>query len=108
MKVKDPPDKIKSIADKIMEYLLELPVLIAGAHSMRFGNQEEAINTLEKTMLYCNMAVVYLELYRDLGQEENETVEFYEEQIKSLLSTRMKILHLQMSWKKFMKQNGSH
>ena len=30
--------------------------------------------------------------------------EFFEEQIRILLATRFKVMHLQMSWKKFMKE----
>ena len=51
-------------------------------------------------MLKCNLAVVYLEQYRDMYNKDIE-VEFFEEQIKSLLALRMKIMRLQMSWKKF-------
>lgn len=98
--------KVKS--EKISVMALELPVKVATAHSLRFADQEKAIQILEEVMLNCNILVVYLEQYRDIenpsansGQVKIET-EFFEEQIKNLLSTRMKILHLQFSWKKFM------
>ena len=93
--------------DKLVTIALNLPLLIAEAHSLRFSEPETAIRKLERVMLGCNQAVVYLEQYRDIenpstgsGQAKIET-EFFEEQIKNLLATRMKILHLQMSWKKF-------
>lgn len=113
--------KIKS--EKISVMALELPVKVATAHSLRFNDQEKAIQILEEVMLNCNILVVYLEQYRDIElpaaevgrslesrsqspREDRLTVEpeFFEEQIKNLLTTRMKILHLQFSWKKFMEQ----
>lgn len=89
-----------SIAGVLLEIALDLPVKIAWAHSLRFGDGGQAIEKLDEVMLDCNLAVVYLEQYRDLGKHEIET-EFFDEQIKTLLATRGKVLHLQMSWKKF-------
>ena len=112
--------RIKS--EKITAIALDLPVKVATAHSLRFGDQARAIQALEEVMLACNVLTVYLEQYRDIentgdkkqsGTESKDkdnagtgTVEpeFFEEQIKSLLTTRMKILHLQNSWKKFAKE----
>lgn len=90
--------KIKS--EKISALALDLPVKIATAHSLRFSDQNKAIQILEETMLGCNLLVVYLEQYRDIENKEIET-DFFEEQIKNLLTVRMKIMHLQRSWKKF-------
>lgn len=81
--------------------VLSLPVKIAAAHSLRFGNSEQAIRILEEIMVGCNKIVVFLELYRDLYNNNEIEVEFFEEQIKNILSTRFKILHLQRSWIKF-------
>jgi hypothetical protein len=104
--------RVKS--EKIIAMALDLPVKVATAHSLRFGDQTRAIEALEEIMLNCNILVVYLEQYRDIENvpvprlkaavdEPEVENEFFEEQIKNLLSTRMKILHLQMSWKKFAK-----
>jgi len=82
---------------------LDLPVKIAAAHSIRFSDQLGAIAKLEEVMLDCNILIVYLEQYRDIENKDIET-EFFEEQIKNILATRMKILHLQFSWKKFSEQ----
>ena len=89
-------------SEKMTAMALDLPVKVATAHSLRFGDQVRAIETLEEIMLNCNLLIVYLEQYRDIENKEIEP-EFFEEQIKNLLSTRTKILHLQMSWKKFAK-----
>jgi len=99
--------RVKS--EKVTAMALDLPVKVAAAHSLRFGDQTRAIEALEDVMLNCNLLVVYLEQYRDIdntSEDENKDIEpeFFEEQIKSLLSVRMRILHLQMSWKKFAKE----
>ena len=93
--------RVKS--EKVTVIALDLPVKMATAHSLRFGDQTKAIQILEEIMLNCNILVVYLEQYRDIENKETEP-EFFEEQIKNLLSVRTKILHLQMSWKKFSEQ----
>lgn len=87
---------------KIRDTALDLPILIAYAHSIRFAEAAGSLNSLEKSMYKCNLLVVYLEQYRDIYNKDVET-EFFEEQIKNLLSSRMKLLHLQRSWKKFFK-----
>ena len=101
--------RIKS--EKVTAMALDLPVKVATAHSLRFGDQTRAIEALEEVMLNCNILVVYLEQYRDInntsgaGSDSPEVeVEFFEEQIKNLLTVRMKILHLQRSWQKFAKE----
>lgn len=117
-------------SEKITVMALDLPVKLATAHSQRFGDQTNAIEALELVMLNCNILVVYLEQYRDIenggdggaGQGTRDMLsedrgnvgsgkvepEFFEEQIKNLLTVRMKILHLQNSWKKFAKEYAEH
>jgi len=90
--------KIKS--EQITAIALGLPVKVATAHSLRFGDHAGAVQALEEVMLNCNLLVVHLEQFRDIENKDIEP-EFFEEQIKNLLSTRVKILHLQTSWKKF-------
>ena len=97
--------RVKS--EKAVASALDLPVKIATAHSLRFGDQERAIQILEEIMFACNILIVYLEQYRDLENKEIEP-EFFEEQIKNILSTRRKILHLQKSWQKFAKEYEKH
>lgn len=108
-----------ALIQNMHECALSLPIKIAAAHSLRFGNTQQAVRILEEIMVGCNKIVVYLELYRDLYNksttsevEEERTDgktseveeidhEFFEEQIKNILSVRFKILHLQRSWIKF-------
>lgn len=94
---------VKTLAGKLTDHLLAIPVMLASAHSMRFSYPAEAIKKLEETMLYSNLSVVYLEQYRDVAKHDIEP-EFFQDQIKTLLATRSRILHLQFSWKKFMEQ----
>ncbi len=112
---------------ELQDCVIAIPRLIATAHSLRFSDHERSIAILEDCMLKCNLAVVYLEQYRDLYNTapEVETVVaeardnnsksggtpstgraisgpgWIEEQTKNLLSLRMKIMRLQISWKKF-------
>jgi len=94
--------KVKS--DRVVTLALNLPVQIATAHSLRFSDPGLAIATLEQAMLNCNLAVVYLEQYRDLAKKKVDP-DFFADQIKALLTTRGQILRLQLSWKKFMELN---
>lgn len=96
--------KNQPLNEKLCVCIMEIPVLIASAHSLRFGNQEKAIDFLEQTMLQCNLTIVYLEQVRDISNEGEKKIEheFFEEQIKALLLLRMKIMHLQRSWKRFL------
>jgi hypothetical protein len=100
---KSPDVDGKIPADVIHRCVLNLPLTIAEAHSIRFSAPQVAIEKLEKVMLDCNILIVYLEQYRDIENKDIEP-EFFEEQIKNILATRMKILHLQFSWKKFSEQ----
>ena len=88
------------ICTPLTNYVINLPKQIAKAHSIRFPDYPLAEKTLEDAMLNCNLTVVHLELYRDLIKTE-KTVDFFNEHIKNYLTTRMKIMHLQKSWKKF-------
>jgi len=82
---------------------LGLPHLIAEAHSVRFGSQQECIVLLEKVMLNCNKMAVYLEQIRDICQTGIEW-EVFDELIKKYFLLRRKVLNLQRSWKKYMEQ----
>ena len=83
---------------------LGLPHLIAEAHSVRFGSQQECIVLLEKVMMNCNKMAVYLEQIRDICETGIEW-EVFDELIKKYFFLRRKVLNLQRSWKKYMFQN---
>ncbi len=97
------------LTKKLIKTALSIPKLIAAAHSVRFGDSEQAIASLEKAMLNCNLAVYYLELDRDLtnlNRKKKIKVEYFEEQIKEYLRVRGKIMRLQRSWLRFMKERN--
>ena len=96
-------EKRQTIASRLIDRALSLSYLIAYAHSIRFTPGNEALNKLEETMLNSNLTIVSLEQYRDICNNGIET-EFFEEQIKNLHFTRHKVLYLQKSWEKFMKE----
>lgn len=86
--------------EALIKLALELPVKIARAHSVRFSDKTRAIGILEDVMLGTNILIVYLEQYRDIENKDIE-LEFFEEQIGSLLTCRWKVMHLARSWEKF-------
>ena len=91
------------IKNPLIKYVVDLPRLIAKAHSIRFDDFEGAQKTLELAMLNCNLAVVHLELFRDLCPSDcaEFKTDIVVESIKSYLTVRYKILHLQKTWQKF-------
>ena len=52
--------------DELHSLVIAIPRLIATAHSLRFSDKDQALTVLDDCMLKCNLAVVYLEQYRDL------------------------------------------
>ncbi|MBI5621231.1 hypothetical protein HY949_05675 [Candidatus Gottesmanbacteria bacterium] len=88
------------ITTELTHRVLKIPLQIAQAHSWRFADQSKAHQTLEEAMTNCNLAVVYLEQYRDICNTGIET-DFFEEQVKGLVGLRQKTLYLQRSWRKF-------
>ncbi|MBU4381317.1 hypothetical protein L6255_01195 [Candidatus Parcubacteria bacterium] len=94
------------IKNPLIKYVVDLPRLIAKAHSIRFDDFKGSQETLELAMLNCNLAVVHLELFRDLvrpgaGVAPVLDSQSHSEIIKSYLTVRYKILHLQKTWQKF-------
>lgn len=99
------------ISAKLVDCILEIPVKIARAHSMRFANSASAIDILEEVLTGCNLAVVYLEQYRDVVRKKEvdedairEKVLDIEGKILEYLRLRGKVLRLQKSWQKFAAQ----
>lgn len=93
-----------NIAKKLLEYALDIPIQLAVAHSRRFGRGRVCLDHLEKAMLWCNLAAVYLEQYRDIVNAAIEH-DFFEESVKKYLAVRGKILRLERSWEKFIEIN---
>lgn len=97
-------EKRQTIASRLVDRALSLSYLIAYAHSVRFADSQKALDKLEEVMLNSNLTIVSLEQYRDICNNGIE-VEFFDSQIKNLHLIRHKVLYLQRSWKKFMKND---
>ena len=93
--------EVDGVTGHLSKVVLRLPKLLVAAHSVRFGRPQQAIDSLEKAMLDCNLAVYYLSLVRDLGQTKIKT-DYFEEQVKEYLRVRGKIMRLQRAWLRFM------
>lgn len=94
------PEISRQITQNLIKTTLQIPKLLASAHSLRFGKPQTAIDHLEKAMLLCNLAVVYLEEFRDLVNQTIEA-EYFEEKIKEYFRVRGQIFRLQKAWLKF-------
>ena len=94
------------IVKNMLPCVLGIPHLISEAHSQRFGYHAAGIVALEKAMLNCNKAIVYIEQFRDICGTSIEH-EFFEDAIKKYLFVRRKMLNLERSWKKFMPEGMS-
>lgn len=90
------------IKDKLSEWCLKIPELIASAHSRRFETGEE-LKILDKSLEGCNKVVVYLEQARDIFIKSVEGHAACEDLIKRYIVVRRKIFNLYKAWKKFEK-----
>lgn len=90
---------------KEMEHcVLEIPRLIAEAHSSRFDSDKSGLELLNQAMAGCNKAVVYLEQVRDIYSDKTDHV-LLEELIKKYMYNRRKIFNLYKAWKRFEEQD---
>lgn len=94
-------EAILAVGRNTLTCALNLPHLIAEAHSFRFGSQQYCLLLLEKVMRDCNKMAVYLDQVRDICATGLEWEQF-DELIKKYFCIRRKVLNLQRSWKRFM------
>ncbi|MCD6429162.1 four helix bundle protein [bacterium] len=92
------------LEEDMIKCSLEIPRLIAEAHSMRFDDKKSSLNLLDKAMAGCNKMVVYLEQVRDIYSDKVERV-VIEELIRKYIGNRKKIFHLFKAWKRFMEKD---
>ncbi len=95
----------ETIIKNMLPCALGLPHLIAEAHSLRFGSQQDCIILLEKAMVNCNKMVVYLEQVRDICKTDLPW-EFFDELIKKYALIRRKTLNLQRVWRKYLRPSA--
>lgn len=93
----------ETIIKNMLPCAFGIPHLMAEAHSLRFGAQEDCVVLLEKLMVNCNKMVVYLEQTRDICKTDMPW-EFFDELIKKYMLIRRKALNLQRVWQKYMER----
>jgi hypothetical protein len=94
-------EKLKfPLRDEMVKTSLDIPRVIAEAHSARFESQARGIALLEEAMTACNKMVVYLEQVRGIYPEKIDLA-LVENAVKSYIVNRTKIFHLQKAWAKW-------
>ena len=94
-------EKVKyPLRDEMVRTSLDVPRLLAEAHSVRFESSLQGIALLEKAMADCNKMVVYLEQVKGIYPDEVDHG-VYEDTLKGYTINRIKIWHLEKTWKKW-------
>ena len=93
------------LRDEMVRCSLDIPGLIAEAHSKRFDSKIESLKLLNRAMDSSNKMVVYLEQVRDIYGEETDRV-LCEELIKKYIYNRRKIFNLFKAWKRFLDEDS--
>jgi len=88
------------LRDDMVRTSLEIPRLIAEAHSARFESNLQGIALLEKAMAGCNKMVVYLEQARGIYPQDVDGG-LSEDTIKKYTYNRTKIFRLQAAWRRW-------
>ncbi len=87
------------LEDEMVRVSLDIPKLIAEAHSSRFED-EGGLGKLDESMSACNEMVVYLEQIRDIYADKTERV-VLDELMRRYINNRRKIFNLYKAWKRF-------
>lgn len=94
-------EKVKyPLRDEMVRTSLDIPRLIAEAHSVRFESPMQGVVLLEQAMLGCNKMVVYLEQVRGIYPDKIDLASV-ENAVKSYVINRTKIFHLERTWQKW-------
>jgi len=79
---------------------MTVPLSIAEAHSIRFGDFAKGLALLEKAMSGCNKMIVYLEHAKGMYGDKADP-DVLDEIVARYAETRTKSFHLECSWKKW-------
>ncbi len=93
-----------SYAERLMDCAMSVPLLVAESHSLRFADFALGVGYLEKAMAGCNKMIVYLEHVKGLYGSKFDTG-LIDDIISRYAVSRIKMFHLEKSWKKFMNQD---
>ncbi len=89
-----------AFTERLADCALAVPLLIAESHSLRFADFGLGVGYLEKAMAAANKMVVYLEHIKGVyGDKLDQSL--IEDLIKGCISCRIKMFHLEKSWKRF-------
>ena len=91
--------------ERLSDCSLAVPLFIAESHSLRFADFALGVGYLEKAMSTANKMVVYLEHAKGIyGAKLDQSL--VEDIIGRYVSCRIKMFHLEKSWKRFRDQYG--
>jgi hypothetical protein len=91
--------------ERIMDCALSVPLLVAEAHSLRFADFSLGVGYLEKAMASANKMIVFLEHIKGIyGAKLDQTL--IEDIIGRYAGGRIKMFHLEKSWRRFRDQYG--
>lgn len=99
-KKKTPPWPTYPFLDDMLKLSLDIPRLIAEAHSLRFDFADKAVLMLERARFCCNRMIVYLEQIRDIYTADIDRAKI-EDIVKTYAYNRTKIFRLLAAWKKW-------
>lgn len=89
----------------IVNCAMSVPLFIAEAHSIRFGNFTLGLSLIEKTMSNCDKMIVYLEHVKGMYGSKVDA-DLIDEVIARYIESRTKTFHLEKSWKRFRTEYG--
>jgi len=91
--------------ERLMDCAMAVPLFIAESHSLRFADFALGVGYLEKAMAAANKMVVYLEHAKGIyGSKLDQSL--MEDIIGRYVSCRIKMSHLEKSWKRFRTEYG--
>lgn len=91
--------------ERLRDCTLAVPLFIAESHSLRFADFALGVGYLEKAMSASNKMVVYLEHIKGLYGSKLKQ-DLIDDLIGRYVESRIKMFHLEKSWKRFRDQYG--
>ncbi len=92
-------------SENLTSCALAVPLFISEAHSLRFADFALGVGYLEKAMSNANKMIVYLEHAKGIyGSKLDQSL--IEDIIGRYVSCRIKMFHLEKSWKRFRTEYG--
>lgn len=94
-------EKLKfPLRDEMVRTSLDIPRMIAEAHSTRFESPIQGIALLEQAMLGCNKMIVYCEQVHGIYPDKIDAA-LVDAAVKNYAVNRTKIFHLERTWQKW-------